>query len=228
MRNTGGTRRLVNELLTSLPIISSRSICHVPNDFIFQQKSSGKRVAHGTPCAVPSQPPGRYLPWGRYRSANPLFPRFHGGPYASSYNPIYPEKDNLTSLWYFLLRFIPRSLPGNMMLPPCLSRPYWRIIIDLALSCDFRENRSSKLLNGYSIRLYLSFPVRFYPRIGARDNFWPWSLNLRFVSVLVSRRRFVTRHAQTTPLLFLRSREFMQNERRVQSLYPEKEKFWKN
>lgn len=45
-------------------------------------------------------------------------------------------------------------------------------------------------------------------------------LNLRFVSVLVSRRRFVTRHAQTTPLLFLRSREFMQNERRVQSFIP--------
>lgn len=140
MRNTGGTRRLVNELLTSLPIISSRSICHVPNDFIFQQKKLGKRVAHGTPCAVPSQPPGRYLPWGRYRSANPLFPRFHGGPYASSYNPIYPEKDNLTSLWYFLLRFIPRSLPGNT-LPPRLSRPYWplRVIIDLALSCKISE-----------------------------------------------------------------------------------------
>lgn len=66
--------------------------------------------------------------------------------------------------------------------------------------------------------LYTLLSIFSYPRIGARDNFWPWSLNLRFVSVvLVSRRRFVTRHAQTTPLLFLRSREFMQNERRVES-----------
>lgn len=40
------------------------------------------------------------------------------------------------------------------------------------------------------------------------------------IRISVSRQRFVTRHAQTTPLLlFLRSREFMQNERRVQSLY---------
>lgn len=54
---------------------------------------------------------------------NPLFPRFHGGPYASSYNPIYPEKDNLTSLWYFLLRFIPRSLPGNTLLPSSVLYP---------------------------------------------------------------------------------------------------------
>lgn len=46
-----------------------------------------------------------------------------------------------------------------MMLPPRLSRPYWRIIIDLALSCDFRENRSSKLLNGYSIYLFLSVSI---------------------------------------------------------------------
>lgn len=62
----------------------------------------------GTPCALgTASPRGRYLLWGRYRSGNPLFPRFPHGPYASSYNPVYPVKDNLTSLQYFLVGSAP-------------------------------------------------------------------------------------------------------------------------
>lgn len=146
-----------------------------------------------------SPPPGRYFLWGRYRSGNPLFPRFHGDPYAASYSPMYPVKDNLTSLQYFLPCFI---------LVPQITTPCRAMLLThRASDIDYPSNshrpghsyHADIAFQRFAISQRFSFgPPRIIssPRQFCRPIVDPHCVRIGF-----SDRRFATRHAQRTRAL---------------------------
>lgn len=127
----------------------------------------------------------------------------------------------------FSLAFYPSFLAREHASSSSSSRPYWPSALLLSiLHCRVTSERIGRqsctnCLNARYMATPSIFSCPFLSSNWRTRQFLTMVVEPTFrIRISVSRQRFVTRHAQTTPLLlFLRSREFMQNERRVQSLY---------